>query len=159
MQRRFFMTAICTLALGLAAGAQAKPNFSGDWKLNVDKSDFGPMPAPTSMTAKIDHADPNLKVATAVSSPQQGDASYDSKYTTDGKESANSMGPMETKSTVTWDGDDLAVITKLDAGGTEISIKSKWNLSADGKTMTQTAHVTSPQGEIDLKYVFDKQTK
>jgi hypothetical protein len=158
MQRRFILTAACTLALGLAAAAQAKPNFSGDWKLNVDKSDFGPMPPPTTMTLKIDHADPSLKVATAAATAQ-GEMNYDAKYTTDGKESTNSMGPMEAKSTMIWDGDDLAVTTKLDAGGTEIAVKGKWALSADGKTITQTAHVTSPQGEIDMKYVFDKQTK
>jgi hypothetical protein len=157
MQRRIFLT-ICTLALGLAAGAQAKTNFSGDWKLNVDKSDFGPMPPPTSMTSKIDHADPSMKVATSMSSPQ-GEMSYDAKYTTDGKENANTMGPMEAKTTMTWDADDLTVTTKLDAGGTEIAIKGKWSLSADGKTLTQTAHVTSPQGEVDVKYVFDKQAK
>lgn len=110
------------------------------------------------MTAKIDHADPSMKVATSMSS-SQGDISYDANYTTDGKESSNSMGPMEAKTTMSWDGDDLAVNTKLDAGGTEISIKGKWSVSADGKTLTQTAHVNGPQGEADLKYVFDKPGK
>ena len=158
MRRGFFLAAAFTLTLGLSGAAQAKPNFSGDWKLNVDKSEFGPMPPPTSMTMKIDHDDPNMKVATAVSGPQ-GDMSVDAKYTTDGKESINSMGPMEAKSTMNWDGDDLAVTTKLDAGGTEIAIKGKWTLSTDGKTLTQATHLTSPQGEVDLKYVFEKQTK
>jgi hypothetical protein len=158
MYRRNLLAAAFTLALGLAMPAQAKPNFSGEWKLNVDKSEFGPMPPPTSMTMKIDHSDPNMTVATAVAS-SQGDMSIDAKYTTDGKESTNSMGPMEAKSTMTWDGDDLAVNTKLDAGGTEIVIKGKWMLSADGKTLTQASHLTSPQGEVDLKYVLEKQTK
>jgi hypothetical protein len=144
--------------VGLAGAAQAKPNFSGDWKLNVDKSDFGPMPPPTTMTQKIDHADPDLKVSTSQSGPQ-GDISYDAKYTTDGKECTNTVGPMEAKSTVTWDGDDLAVTTDLDANGMQIKIKGKWSLSADGKTLTQSAHVNTPQGEIDMKYVLEKQEK
>lgn len=158
MQRRFFWAAVITLAMGLAGAAQAKPNFSGDWKLNVDKSEFGPMPPPTSMSVKIDHTDPDLKVATQQSGAQ-GDMNYEVKYTTDGKESTNTIGPMEAKSTATWDSDDLIVNTKLDANGMQITIKGKWSLSADGKTLTQSSHLTSPQGEIDLKQVFEKQTK
>ena len=44
----------------LAAQAQAATNFSGEWKLNVSKSDFGAMPAPDSRTDKIAHEDPDL---------------------------------------------------------------------------------------------------
>lgn len=158
MHRRWFMAAAFTLVLGLAGAAQGKPNFSGDWKVNLDKSDFGPMPPPTSITLKVDHADPDLKVNTTQSGAQ-GDMTVDAKYTTDGKESTNTIGPMEAKSTAAWEGDDLNINTKLDANGTEVTIKGKWSLSADGKTLTQTAHITSPQGEFDIKYVYDKQTK
>lgn len=158
MQRRLFLAASCALFIGLAGMAQAKPNFSGTYKLNVDKSDFGPLPPPTSITLNIDHADPDLKVSTSSSGPQ-GDQNYDMKYTTDGKESTNKVGPMEAKSTCTWDGDDLAVNTNLDANGMQIGIKGKWSLSSDGKTLTQNAHINSPQGEVDIKYIFDKQEK
>lgn len=157
MQRRFLVGAIL-FAFGLVGAAQAKPNFTGDWKLNPDKSDFGPMPPPSSMSAKIDHADPDLKVSTQQSGAQ-GDMSFDAKYTTDGKESTNSMGPIEAKSTVNWEGNDLAINTKVDANGMQLAIKGKWAMSEDGKTMTQTAHFTSPQGEFDMKLVFDKQAK
>jgi hypothetical protein len=54
---RLFSLALLTLALGLVQ-AQAKTDFSGTWKLNAGKSDFGPMPPPDSMTEKITHADP-----------------------------------------------------------------------------------------------------
>jgi hypothetical protein len=36
---------------------RAKPNFSGTWKLNTGKSDFGAMPAPDTRTGKITHED------------------------------------------------------------------------------------------------------
>ncbi len=157
MNRRTLLT-IALFSLTLAATAWGKPDFSGDWKLNTDKSDFGPVPPPTSMTNKIDHADPDLKVATSQSGAQ-GDMNYEVKYTTDGKEVTNTIGPMEAKSTATWEGDDLNVVTKLETGQGTVSIKGKWSLSADGKTLTQTAHIISPQGEIDIKYVFEKQTK
>jgi hypothetical protein len=156
MQRRWFLLFAAALALGVSANA--KPNFTGDWKLNADKSDFGPMPPPSAMAIKIDHDDPNLKVATTQSGAQ-GDVSYEAKYTTDGKESTNSMGPMEAKSTVNWDGDALLFSTKLEAGEMKFDAKGKWMLSEDGKTLTQTIHITSAQGEFDIKQILEKQAK
>ena len=52
------------LALALLAGVQpaGKPNFSGDWKLNLEKSNFGAVPPPTSITRKIVHAEPSLTI-------------------------------------------------------------------------------------------------
>jgi hypothetical protein len=41
--------------------------------------------------------------------------------------------------------------------GTEILIKANWTLSADGATLTQSAHVTSPMGEMDQKAIYEKQ--
>ncbi len=43
----------------------AKPNYSGTWKLNAAKSDFGPIPGPDSRTDVIEHNDPALKVSTS----------------------------------------------------------------------------------------------
>jgi hypothetical protein len=85
--------------------------------------------------------------------------SYEAKYTTDGKECTNTMGPLEAKTTINWEGEDLAVVTKLEANGMQIGIKGKWSVSADGKTLTQNSHITSAQGEFDIKQVFDKQGK
>jgi hypothetical protein len=49
---RLFSLALLTLAFGLVQ-AQAKTDFSGTWKLNASKSDFGPMPPPDTRTDKI----------------------------------------------------------------------------------------------------------
>lgn len=158
MTRRSFVLSVF-VAAGLIAGAgqaQAKPNFTGDWKLNVDKSNFGPMPAPEKLTQKIEHKDPSMKVSQSQSGPQ-GEMSWDVTYSTDGKETSATIGPMETKSTAVWEGDVLVVETKLKAGEADIVIKSKWTLSADGKTITQAAHLVTPQGELDMTYVMDKQ--
>jgi hypothetical protein len=145
------------LLLAASASAQTKPNFSGDWKLNVAKSNFGQMPAPSSLTEKITHSDPSLKVQTAQSG-DFGDFNSDFSFTTDGKESANSMGnEFHMTSVVKWDGDILVLDSKMDFQGTAMSGTDKWTLSPDGKTITVQRHFTGPMGEGDAVLVLDKQ--
>jgi hypothetical protein len=143
-------------ALLTAAQAQAKPNFSGEWKLNVSKSEFGPLPAPNSRTDKIKHEDPSLKVTTTQSG-QNGDVTFDLNYTTDGKENTNEIRGNPMKSTSKWDGDTLLIETKGSFGGNDITLADKWTLSGDGKVLTLNRHIVSPMGELDQKVVLEKQ--
>jgi hypothetical protein len=152
---RLFSLALLTVALGLVQ-AQAKSDFSGTWKANATKSDFGPMPPPDSMTEKIVHEDPSFKVNIAQTGGS-GDMTYDQVYTTDGKECVNHMGDNEFKSTLKWDGDDLVADTKGSYEGNEFTAKDRWTLSDGGKTMTVTRHISTSMGEFDMKLVFDKQ--
>jgi len=153
---RVFSLALLSLALRLVQ-AQAKSDFSGTWKLNAGKSDFGPIPAPDSITQKITHQDPSINAHVATTGGPNGDQTYDATYTTDGKECVNHMGENELKSTLKWDGDDLTVESKGSFGGADFTAKGRWNLSSDGKILTITQHYTSPMGEADVKEVFEKQ--
>jgi hypothetical protein len=145
------------LAFAFAAlPAIAKPNFSGDWKLNVSKSTFGQMPAPNSMTSKIAHEDPTLKNSTKQSSAR-GDFESESNYTTDGKECTNQMFGNPVKSTVKWDGDALLIDTKAKFGDNDVTIQDKWTLSEDGKTLTIVRLFKSSMGEGGQTLVLDKQ--
>jgi hypothetical protein len=144
-----------TLALGIVQ-AQAKPNFSGTWKLNVGKSDFGPVPGPDSQEEKINQEDPNMKVNVAEKG-QMGDMNFDLTYTTDGKECTNSVAGNEFKSVVNWDGNDLVIDTKGSFDGNDFTAKDRWTLSEDGKTLTVRRHLASAMGEADQKVIFEKQ--
>jgi hypothetical protein len=144
-------------ALVLAAfAAQAKPNFTGEWKLNPSKSEFGQMPAPSSMVQKMTHDEPNLKVSVKQTS-DMGEFAFDATYTTDGKESTNTMMDSPSKSVVTWDGDTLLIETKGKFGDSEFKMNDKWTVSADGKVLTINRHFTSSFGEGDQKMVLEKQ--
>lgn len=146
---------LLTAALGVVQ-AQAKPNLSGTWKVDVSKSDFGPLPAPDSQTEKISHEDPDVKVAVA-SSGQMGDLNYDLHYTTDGKETTNTVAGNEMKSTAKWDGEELVVDTTGNFNGTDFTAKDRWTLSEDGKTLTQQRHISFAGGEGDMKVILEKQ--
>lgn len=153
--RKAIVAALSVTAFATSMLAQTKPNFSGTWKLNVAKSDFGPLPAPDSRTDVITHNEPTIKIDVDQKGGQ-GDFAGTINYTTDGKEATNSMGPREIKSTLAWEGSNLAVNSKLMYNDAEITIKNVWTLSEDGKTLTQNAHIVSPMGELDTKLISDK---
>jgi hypothetical protein len=136
--------------------AQPKTDFSGTWKLNVAKSDFGMLGGPTSRTDVITHKDPSLSDSVTAEGAQ-GKLAYVVSYTTDGKEAVNKIGEREIKSTVKWSGNDLVVSSKLTYNDMPVTGEATWVLSPDGKTLTVTAHFTSSMGDADQKFVFEKQ--
>jgi len=156
MIRKLFLTTIL-IALPLASVfAQQKPDFSGTWKLNVTKSDFGPLPAPESRTDVITHKEPSLSNSVTAQTAQ-GKQEYTVSYTTDGKEVLNKMGPREIKSTMKWDGSNLKVSSKFLYNDSPVTGESTWSLSPDGKTLTINGHFSSSMGEADQTFVFEKQ--
>jgi hypothetical protein len=154
LSRRFAaILAFVTLA---AVPVFAKPNFTGAWKVNSSKSDFGQFPG-GNMTAKIAHEDPKLKSTITQEGPQ-GEFTMESTYTTDGKESTNEgFGGAPMKAVAKWDGDILNIESKGQFGDNEFTMVDKYELSADGKTLTINRTFKSAMGEMIQKLVFDKQ--
>ena len=150
-------TLVCLIAaLAVTGAAAGKPDFSGDWKLNHAKSVFGPVPAPTSFTRKVTHAEPALTIADDQKGGT-GDQSDTRMYTTDGKEIAYQANGANVKGAASWEGDALVIKSLVDAGGISISIAEKMTLSDGNKTLTDAVHIATPQGDIDITYAFDKQ--
>lgn len=156
MIRKSLSIAFVIALVSISAAAQQKPDFSGTWKLNVAKSDFGALPGPESRTDVITHKDPSLTDEMTAEGPQ-GKQQATIKYTTDGKEATNQMGPREVKSTLKWEGNNLLISSKFLYNEAEVNAQANWSLSADGKTLTINAHYASPMGETDQKLVFEKQ--
>lgn len=157
--RRFTIRALAVASVAAALGllqAQAKPNFSGTWKLNPAKSDFGAMPAPESRTDKITHEDPAL-TDSFTQSGQMGKVTAEFKYSTDGKETHNTVRGNEIQNTAKWEGDELVISGKTVLNGADVTMHDRWSLSADGKALTIRRHVNSPLGETDQKIVLEKQ--
>lgn len=153
--RKLFLLLFLVAVVGLV-GAQAKSDFSGTWKVNASKTDFGPMPPPDSMVEKIVHQDPSLKVNIAQTGGS-GDMTADMAYTTDGKVCVNNFVGNEFKTTVKWEGDDLVADTKGSFDGNDFTSQEHWVLSDGGKTLTVSRHIATGGGDFDMKLVFDKQ--
>jgi hypothetical protein len=114
------------------------------------------MPAPDSRADKISYDDPVL-TDSYTQSGQMGEMTAEMKYSTDGKETTNSVRGNEIKSTAKWDGDDLTVASKAQFNGADVTFDDRWSLSSDGKTLTIARHVNSPMGETTQKIVLEKQ--
>jgi hypothetical protein len=139
----------------LTVVAADKPDFSGNWKLNVEKSDFGPMPKPEKADYTIVHKDPEMNVK-SVAVGSMGEMTNEVKILTDGTEFTNTVRGQEVKGTAKWDGKTLVVTQKLEIQGTAITFVQKWTLSDDGKSIVQEVNISTPQGEVAQKAVLDK---
>jgi len=144
--------AVLLLAVGSLSAAD-RPNLSGTWKANLDKSDYGPVPPPTSFTRTVTHAEPSISFLdlqeTAIG-PQRTER----KYSTDGKEIAFDGNGAEVKSAATWEGSKLVVRSRVDDAS--LKIVETITPAADGKSFESMVHIASPQGDLDIKVVFEK---
>lgn len=145
------------------ATAATTPNLTGAWKLNVDKSDFGQVPPPSSQTDVFTQSGNDLKIATT-SDGERGKEIYALPMTIGGDDTPT---PKDTfpdaaqfkilSSKATWQGATLIVDQRMNYQGSAGIIHSTFTLSADGKMLTRTTHYSLDLGEFDTKTVYDKQ--
>jgi hypothetical protein len=151
-----FAAAASVFLLSEVPARAANPNLSGEWKLNLAKSDYGKFPAPISVTRKIDDNGSKL-VSITTQKGAQGEVTSKLTYTTEGKESVNEVAGGQSKGTAQWIGGILIIESSREFQGATLKQKEIWRPSADGKVLTIDAHVSIPNGEFDVKQVFDKQ--
>jgi microcystin-dependent protein len=139
-------------------GAQATPNLTGTWILNLSKSTFGDFPPPISETDKIVDNEPSVKIGISQIGGPMGDMNFTMDLSTDGKETtASSMFGGEVKHKARWDGNSLVVDSTMNGPNGEGKFTSKYTLDADGKTLTVKTHISGGMGDMDMKSVFEKQ--
>ena len=154
MNRIFAATLVALTVTAHDAPAQAKPDFSGSWKMNAARSDFGLVPAPASIERKITHAEPSLTIVEA-QDVGFGMQTATRTYTTDGKGSSFMSQGAEVKGTAVWEGNEVVVTSAVEVA--MLKFIDRMMLSTDGKTLTSVIKLSSPQGDVDMKLVFEKQ--
>ena len=152
---------VCCWLLAFTAAAQVKstPNFSGYWKLNTEKSDFGGAPVPESAGYVIRHIGGKLTF----------DYTQDSHttrvdLTTDGQERmTDSNADAEVWARAFWDGPVLVFEARQRPRPAHeipaVKWTSRWKLSADGQTMTIERQITGGQAQLTQVLVFNRETK
>src|SRR5262245_1335570 len=144
----FLLAPLCALT----AMAQARPNFTGTWKLNQQKSKGSDG---VTLTIEFNQKDNNLTEAFTLNQGG-GDSTIEAKYTIDGKESEAPIGDEVIKATAKWEGDALVIDWRGPEAGR--SFIRKLTLAGDGKIMTINLKQSWPNGGMNENiWVFEKQ--
>jgi hypothetical protein len=154
---RFFASLLClALAPAIFAQTEQKPDFSGQWRMNDQKSDFGKFPMPTSITRTVVQKGVNLSVDT-VERGANGQQTAHAIYRTDGVDTTNHFNTGEGTSHAFWDGETLVIRTSMKTkSGVEVVMEERWDLSSDKNTLTTDSHIETSKGTADLKLVCDR---
>lgn len=147
---------ISPVLLWAALGLSAQPgNLTGDWHLNVEKSKWGQMRQPHSVTLHIEHKDPQLHYHGEVTYANEDSREFAFDGAFDGK-------PYEMSRSF---GSGKIVLKRLDLWTFESVMKSddgqyvetaKTSLSQDGRTMTRRLDLRSPEGTKSWTEVYEK---
>ena len=165
MLRKVLIGALAVAGIAATGFAQGKPDFSGTWKLNVGKSDFGPVPGPSAQTDVIEQSGQTIKIGVNAET-EMGKMQYTQTLTTDGREvtiAPDAPGahpsPEVTLQSISaaWNGSTLEVSQKLTYGTDPVTGVSHYTLSADGKVLTISSDYQSPAGGAERTFVFEKQ--
>lgn len=154
------LTFVCltAAAVGQAGAAASKPNFSGFWKMDREKSDFGKMDGPVSAEYVIRHVASKL----VFDYTQDGHTSR-VEITPDGDERiTESAGETETLTRAYWSGRTLVIEARQrHRSPTTPAVKwtSRWTLSDDRKLLTIQRHISTPVGDTDQTVVFRRETR
>jgi hypothetical protein len=151
------MIAVCLMLFAWAATvcAQNRPDFSGTWKQNMEKSATKSSWL-KSYVNKIELQGTNLKV-TITTVGDRGERTYDRAYVIGQENKSQDHDGDQFTTNVKWDGNSLVFENTEKEHEATLTSKETWTLSEDGKTLTKTIHHSGPRGDSDQKYVLEKQ--
>lgn len=158
MTRRFvFLAILLAVALAVPSIAQAqKPDFSGKWIQDIEKSDPAPAGRGGGGAATPQQITITQTAADITIERVMGQNTQKIVYKLDGSESANAMGRGgEVKSKTTWDGNKLFTKYQQTQGENTIDVTETRSLEADGTLLVVTAR-KAPGGDTTRKIVFKK---
>jgi hypothetical protein len=159
------LAVVMVFALGATIGVaqaadQARPNFAGTWKLNLQKSDLGQM-APDSETYTVAQTAGEIKIAIVATGQFPINYTFAAKLDgTDTPIPADAF-PADSpfrilSSKAVWQGNSLVITQTSSYQETKGILVSTYTLSDDGKTLTRATHIVFDQGAFDSKSVYDK---
>lgn len=158
MKRLFYGCMTLSLILlfftGELAGDSEKPNFSGTWHYNPEKSKLQ-LPKPESLTMTIEHNEPEFKLFRTYAGSGVTDE-WGITLTTDGKESIHQEGPQTLYCRLYWEDDQLVFATRIIQSGKEATNVVKYSISSDGQTFTAQESFRGPRMKYDNLWVLDR---
>jgi hypothetical protein len=158
MYRRILFAALLMFTLAPDLRAQKRPDFSGTWKLNVAKSDYGDLQGPESRTDVIEQHDGRIREGVTAEGRHRRQQ-YTLSFATAGSETA--LPPDTRMGVVTiltvsarWQENALAVTQHLKFQGAALIAIHTYLLSDDGNTLTMRLSLNGGS-RADATFIFD----
>jgi len=132
-----------------------KPNFTGTWKVNLQKSKLQ-IPPPESTVFVVDHQEPSLRITRTHVFQGKSDT-FTIQLTTDGKEVVHKDDKRTIYSRVYWEGNVLVFDSRIVVEGGEATNVVRYRMAKDGQSLTARERLRSPQRNYDNVWVMKKQ--
>jgi hypothetical protein len=141
-------------SLSITCSAADTPDFSGEWKLDLAKSDYRGLPLPERFVRRIEHAEPEIKIT-----DQESANGKESKSTvslmTDGRPVSKVINGTPVSVNAAWDRESLVITSDVTNAG--LKLRDRMSLSSDRQELKSKVALMSAQGEIELSLVFERQ--
>jgi hypothetical protein len=159
MLGKILLVIALVLATAPTTRAQAHPDFSGTWKLNLDKSDYGDLQGPETRIDVIEQRDGHVNERVTAEGRHRRQE-YTLLFAEDGSETAlppgTKMGSVVILGvSAKWQGAALVVTQRLRFQGTPLMTANTYTLSGDGKTLTIAVALGS-SSRTAATFVFDR---
>ena len=150
---------IATLAVAELLAAAPKPDFSGTWKLDPQRSRYNAkVPAPKSVTLAVEHRDPRLRIdMTTVTA--NGSQNYSFELTTDGTEVTKTIDGQPVTAQVRWgdiDGTRLVLTIKQSLPSGTMETSRTLRLGDKGKILTTVLIINDSGGQRKANEFYTK---
>ncbi len=126
-----------------------RPDFSGLWEVNLEKSVLRGRPA-RRVLVKIEHDDPRLVQTALMSYADGAEERLRFSYTTDGKTSINSIRGIVCETQAHWAGEELVLESLMKTPDREFHFKDHWSLSDRGRTLTMAHPDDDVAGQLSV---------
>jgi hypothetical protein len=156
-----FCTTIAVLLLAINANAQT-PNFTGDWKIDLNKSNLGGAPASFAGSELIINQDQNTIEIQRESILKDSTIKYTEKLSFDGKPLSSDLNTRLRVSNAKWSNDKQALIetalvwNKSDEEKSKYKSVETFSFSPDKTTLYYIRQVESKEVNFTIKAVYNK---
>ncbi|MGA2361533.1 MAG: hypothetical protein ABSG73_03645 [Candidatus Aminicenantales bacterium] len=156
IKRKTIGPAVLLASAVLAASVPEKPNYSGVWMINPQKSQLANWAKYDQTTITIEHKEPIFRFHRASVKAGKTDES-DYELTTDGVEKVNKEGRMTEYNRLYWEGDSLVYSSRMVLpDGREATDTVRYTLMPGGKTFVAEEKFRGPVVKYDNLWVADR---
>jgi hypothetical protein len=152
-----FTVTAAFLAGAMTVTAQQKPDFSGEWKLNLQTSSLSPIVAPVAQSGvlRIEHHEPKFTAhQTIVLDGKPFESNFE--LLSDGREVVADTGGRRIGSTLRWDGDALVFTMRIEGPGVQMTISFRYDLQDGGHRLRAAEQVRGTDHDQDNTWMFDR---